>query len=547
MAAQLEIESADVIKLLLQFCKENNLTETWKTLSTETKVCMNIVDNLDLFVLDIQNGKWDSVLVQLNTMSLPKEKLEFIYEQIIFEMLELGERELAREILREAEPFKLMKSSHAERYLKLEYLCKRALLNPSDLYEGGGNKESRRQEIVNILLPEISVVPPARLLTILSHGLKYQQAQGMLPKSGKLDLFKGIRRTANRDIEEKYVKRMGGVIRFDAASHPESTVFANDGQSLITCSIDGFIEVWDPDSCKIRMDLEYQAHDEFMSHSGEAVLCAAMSKDGELLATGSQTGAIKVWNLQSGACVRRFDQAHPQGVTSVCFSKDCSQLLSTSFDTTARLHGLKSGKTLKEFRGHSSYVNCGIFTKDHLSIMTGSSDGTVKIWDSKTSECLNTFRPGFVSGGFASELTVHTLIMLPDGTSDHIFVCGKSSSAYLINLQGRVLRTYSTGKTEGGDILCATVSPQGTWVYCVAEDGLMYVFDTVTCQLEHTVNVCLDSDNKTSAKMVTDATGASSNGGSGQSRREVIGVAHHPHRNLVVTITDDGQLKLWVV
>lgn len=533
---QLEIESADVIKLLLQFCKENNLTESWKALSTETKVCMNVVDNVDLFLLDIQNGKWDSVLSQLNTMSLPKEKLEMIYEQVVFEMLESGERELAREIVREAEPFRQMKTAQPERYLKLEYLCKRALLNASDLYESGETKESRRQEIVEAILPEISVVPPARLLTLISHGLKYQQAQGMLPKGGKYDLFKGTRRAAKRDTEEKYVKRMGGIIRFDAASHPESILFSNDGQSLITGSIDGFVEVWDPDSCKIRMDLEYQARDEFMTHSGEAVLCSAMSKDGEFLATGSQTGAIKVWNLQSGACVRRFDQAHPQGVTSVSFSKDGSQLLSTSFDATARLHGLKSGKTLKEFRGHSSYVNCGVFTKDHNSILTGSSDGTVKVWDPKTSECLHTFRPGSALGGFASELTVHTLTLVSDGASDHVFVCGKSSSAYLVNMQGRVLRTFSTGKTEGGDILCATLSPRGTWVYCVAEDGFMYTFDAVTGQLENSVNVCVD-----------DKTGASASVSAAQSRREVIGIAHHPHRNQVVTITDDGQLKVWVV
>ena len=40
-------------------------------------------------------------------------------------------------------------------------------------------------------------------------------------------------------------------------------------------------------------------------------------------------------------------------VTCLQFSKDNSQLLSASFDMTVRVHGLKSGKTLKEFRGHT--------------------------------------------------------------------------------------------------------------------------------------------------------------------------------------------------
>jgi WD40 repeat protein len=44
-----------------------------------------------------------------------------------------------------------------------------------------------------------------------------------------------------------------------------------------------------------------------------------------------------------------------------------------------RIHGLKSGKTLKEFRGHSSYVNDAIFTSEGGRVITGSSDGTVKV------------------------------------------------------------------------------------------------------------------------------------------------------------------------
>jgi WD40 repeat-containing protein SMU1 len=48
-----------------------------------------------------------------------------------------------------------------------------------------------------------------------------------------------------------------------------------------------------------------------------------------------------------------------------------------------RIHGLKSGKTLKEFRGHSSYVNDCMFTADVSSatqqIVSAASDGTVKV------------------------------------------------------------------------------------------------------------------------------------------------------------------------
>lgn len=39
--------------------------------------------------------------------------------------------------------------------------------------------------------------------------------------------------------------------------HIESALFSHDGNYLITGSIDGIIEVWDPYSYKVRTDLDY--------------------------------------------------------------------------------------------------------------------------------------------------------------------------------------------------------------------------------------------------------------------------------------------------
>lgn len=100
---------------------------------------------------------------------------------------------------------------------------------------------------------------------------------------------------------------------------------------------------------------------------------------------------MKVWKLQSGQCLRRFEKAHAKGVTRIRFSKDSSQILSSSFDQTIRIHGLKSGKLLKEFRGHTSFVNDVVYTVDGHHLLSASSDGTVKMWSIKSTECLQTF------------------------------------------------------------------------------------------------------------------------------------------------------------
>ena len=77
--------------------------------------------------------------------------------------------------------------------------------------------------------------------------------------------------------------------------------------------------------------------------------------------------------------MRRFERAHSKGVTSVAFSRDGQQILSGSFDSTIKVHGLKSGKQLKEFRGHVSFVNEAIFSADGHQVISASSDGTVKV------------------------------------------------------------------------------------------------------------------------------------------------------------------------
>ena len=55
------------------------------------------------------------------------------------------------------------------------------------------------------------------------------------------------------------------------------------------------------------------------------------------------------------------------------------------------MHGLKSGKTLKEFRGHTSFVNDAIFTMDAHNIISASSDGTVKVHDVQICLILNNY------------------------------------------------------------------------------------------------------------------------------------------------------------
>ena len=82
---------------------------------------------------------------------------------------------------------------------------------------------------------------------------------------------------------------------------------------------------------------------------------------------------MQVWKVRTGQCLRRFDAAHTEGVTSVCLSRDASHVLSASFDGLVRVHGIKSGRLLKEFRGHTSYVNSAVYSADGAQVCLHAS------------------------------------------------------------------------------------------------------------------------------------------------------------------------------
>ncbi|RKP09127.1 WD40 repeat-containing protein SMU1-like protein [Thamnocephalis sphaerospora] len=511
----LEIESADVIRLIQQFLKENKLTGTLRALQDETSIALNTVDSVEDFVNDVKQGRWDLVLRTVSQLTLPPSKLYDLYEQIILELMELRELGAARSLLRETDVTHSLQKDHPNRYLRLEKLMSRTIFDPREAYQGE-SKEKRRKAIAQALSNEVTSVPSSRLLTLLGQAIKWQQQQGILQPDMAFDLFRNSVPAA-RSEEDAIMEKRFASIKFPKKQHAESCVFSPDGQYLVTGSVDGIIEVWNYFSGKLRRDLKYQAEDNLMLME-DSVLCLGFSKNSEYLASGSKDGQVVIWRIQTGQIVRRF-QAHSQAVTSVCFSPDGAQVLSTSFDMTIRVHGLKSGKMLKEFRGHASFVSQAVFSTDGNRVVSGDGDGAVKVWNAKTAACLLTLdmqeskvsvAPGVASIAGASIATIaHT------ANDDQVVVCSKSGSLALASLNGKIVRRFPVGETVALD--CA-MSSHGTYLYALCEDGNMYCFHTPSGELRRTIKI-------TSAG--------------------VLGVAHHPSANIVAAYADNGEVSIW--
>ena len=296
-----------------------------------------------------------------------------VHELVVLELIEGRDVHAARQVLELSPTFALLKADDPDRYGRLERLTRVATGNGGgyglttdlrNLYGPGNTRDKRRSQVAHLLSQYVSVAPPQRLMRLVGDALRWQRRDGALTAPGaKYDLFTGQTK-AVADAQDVSVHDLEMEIKVGSKkAYPEVVRVSPDGSMFATGSVDGFVEIYDARTGKLKNDLPYQAQELFMMHD-TAVLAMSWSRDGEWLTTASQDGEIRVWKVDVGKCLKKFVKAHHEGITSVTFSRDKSQVLSASFDGTAKVHGLRSGKMLKEFRGHTSYVNAAIYDEE---------------------------------------------------------------------------------------------------------------------------------------------------------------------------------------
>lgn len=83
---------------------------------------------------------------------------------------------------------------------------------------------------------------------------------------------------------------------------------------------------------------------------------------------------------------------HDKAVDSLAFSPDSKLIASGSTDTTVKLWDSATGKCIYTFRGHDDCVDSVAFSNDSKLIASGSRDNTAKLWDTTTGEYLRTLQ-----------------------------------------------------------------------------------------------------------------------------------------------------------
>ena len=102
-----------------------------------------------------------------------------------------------------------------------------------------------------------------------------------------------------------------------------------------------------------------------------AVASARFSSDGKRIVTGSWDNSAKIWNVETGRAELKLI-GHGGYVNSAEFSPDGKWILTASDDRTARIWDAKTGDVLQTFAGHEDRVTAATFSSDGRYVLTAS-------------------------------------------------------------------------------------------------------------------------------------------------------------------------------
>ncbi|MDH3697112.1 MAG: TIR domain-containing protein [Flavobacteriaceae bacterium] len=149
-------------------------------------------------------------------------------------------------------------------------------------------------------------------------------------------------------------------------------------------------------------------------------------------------------------------------LTSSSFSPDRQHVLTGSLDGSIRLWDLK-GNRIQEFIGHDSFISSMTFDPDGKYILTGSWDKTARLWD---------LQGNTVQEFIGHNLAIFSVAIDPGGT--YVLTGSMDSTARLWDLQGNTVQIF-----EGHDapVTSMAFDPAGRYVLTGSGDKTARLWD----------------------------------------------------------------------
>jgi guanine nucleotide-binding protein subunit beta-2-like 1 protein len=214
---------------------------------------------------------------------------------------------------------------------------------------------------------------------------------------------------------------------------------------------------------------------ELKGHNGWVTAIATSSEVPDMVVTASRDKSLIVWKLtreqgeKFGVAKKRL-KGHSHYVQDVSISSDGQFALSGSWDGTLRLWDLNSGTTTRRFVSHTKDVLSVAFSPDNRQIISGSRDRSIKLWNT-VAQCKFTISREDGHGEWVS-----CVRFSPNASSPLIVSAGWDKMVKVWNLDSSIkLRTNLHG--HAGYINTVTVSPDGSLCASGGKDGVAMLWD----------------------------------------------------------------------
>ena len=148
---------------------------------------------------------------------------------------------------------------------------------------------------------------------------------------------------------------------------------SHDGKLLATGSDDGKVRVFELATTNESKQFE----------TGYAIRTLVFAKNDNHLLIGGRTGQVEVWNAETGESTVKTN-GHAGTVSGVAFAPDGKTFASVSGDKTARIWNATTGGEQLTLEGHSGGIYGVAFSPDGSQIVTGGWDKTVRLWETSS-------------------------------------------------------------------------------------------------------------------------------------------------------------------
>jgi WD40 repeat protein len=344
---------------------------------------------------------------------------------------------------------------------------------------------------------------------------------------------------------------------FDHTNSVSDARFSPDGMCLATTGADRTAKLWDAQTGQLLLNLpgleDWGTAVAFHPADQPAAAADSPYRCGQTLATASQDGAVRLWNIGPNHEGTLF-VGHDGPVESAAFSPDGRRVATGSDDGTARIWDVATGREELSLPRQEDRINRVAYSPDGKVVATASWDGTARVYDSASGELLATLAEPRAE-------TVQSIAFSPDGTlaaTANEDARGRGSVVLWEVASGQPRHSWG----HEGPMYGATFNQDGSRLVATGSGGQIHVYDVdggePLISLRHGDQVVYDGafspDGKLLATASWDGTTQLWSMPAGEllqtlhgHRDRLYGVQFSPDGETLATSSADHTVRLWDV